>query len=98
MESRLTPSTKSQLNRADLLKGLGKLVGGIVLFVALIKSVTVAVAWSRGDLVPLEAIDGLWIVLLPLWIGLYMRYYSVLRADCDACRLPDERPAGRTQR
>lgn len=76
--------------RAGLVWGLGKFAGGVLLFLAIVKSVTVTVAWSRGELLPLDPADGLWIVLLPLWIGLFLRYYSVLRPECGACRLPDE--------
>lgn len=85
--------TRPGATRAELLRGLGKFAGGVLLFLAIVKSVTVTVAWSRGELAPLEASDGIWIVLLPLWVGLFLRYYSVLRPDCGACRLPDE---GRT--
>jgi len=38
--------------------------------------------------------DWFWILLLPVLIGVYLRFFSILRPDCQAC-LPDDR---RTQR
>jgi hypothetical protein len=91
------PEPRRGLTRAELAKGIGKFAGGVALFLAIVKSVGVTVAWSRGELAPLEAADGLWIVLLPLWIGVFLRYYSVLRPECGACQLPENRRAGRSQ-
>ncbi len=84
--------------RAGLVKGLAKFAGSVLLFLAIVKSVTVTVAWSHGELLPLEPADGLWIVLLPLWIGLFLRYYSVLRPECGACRPPNEGRAPKSER
>jgi hypothetical protein len=90
MDSESTREPRRGLTRAELVKGLGKFAGGVALFFATVESVTVTVAWSRGELTPLEAADGLWIVLLPLWIGLFLRYYSILRPDCGTCQLPHD--------
>jgi hypothetical protein len=91
------PPSRLGLTRTELVKGLARFAGGVALFLAIVKSVTVTVAWSRGELAPLEAGDGLWIVLLPLWIGLFLRYYSVLRPGCNACQLPEDGRADRPQ-
>lgn len=80
--------------RAQRVKGLGRFAGAVLLFLAIVESASVTVAWSRGELEPLALADGLWIVLLPLWIALFLRYYSVLRPDCSACQAPDRDRTG----
>jgi hypothetical protein len=97
MDKESTAQSRRGLARVDLIKGLGKFAGGVALFLAIVKSVGVTVAWSRDELAPLEATDGMWIVLLPLWIAIFLRYYSVLRPDCDACQLPEDGRASRRQ-
>jgi hypothetical protein len=42
-------------------------------------------AWTRGEMGPFTFWDGFWILLLPVLIGIYLRYFSVFRKDCPAC-------------
>jgi hypothetical protein len=51
------------------------------------QSVTVAVAWWTGELSAPDPLDWLWIALLPLLIGVYLRYFSVVGCGVDGCRL-----------
>lgn len=66
---------------------------GVLLFVALVQSGTVALAWWRGELAEMGAREWFWLLLLPVLVALYLRYFSILRADCDAC-LPDDARRG----
>ncbi len=88
METTPQPVPRRGLTRAALFKGALRFAGGIALFLATVHSLSLAVAWWRGELKPLDAADGLWIVLLPLWIALFLRYYSILRPECGACAPP----------
>jgi len=70
------------------------LIAGALLFLAVIQSLTVTVSWWRNELHAMRAMDWFWILLLPVLIGVYLRFFSIFRPDCQAC-LPDDR---RTQR
>lgn len=60
-----------------------------MLFVfALIESVKVFVSWWRNELAEPNLVDWFWIGLLPVLIGIYLRFFSVFRPDCQACVLP----------
>jgi len=65
------------------------LMAGALLFLAMIQSLTVTVAWWRNELPAIRADDWFWILLLPLLIMAYLRFFSVFRPDCRAC-LPDD--------
>jgi len=67
------------------------LIAGALLFLGLIQSLTVTVAWWRHELPELRADDWFWILLLPVLIGVYLRFFSIFRPDCRAC-LPQDRP------
>jgi hypothetical protein len=95
MDREFTRRSRQILTRAELAKALCKFAGGVALFLVALKSITLAVGWSRGELQPLEVSDGLWIALLPLWIALFLRYYSVLRPACGAGQPPDDAPTGK---
>ena len=56
---------------------------------ALVQSVTVAVDWWQGRLARVELWEWLWLALLPILIGIWLRYFSVFRPGCRACALPD---------
>jgi hypothetical protein len=58
---------------------------------ALIESVKVFVAWWRNELVEPDLIDWFCIGLLPVLIGIYLRFFSVFRPDCQACVLPADK-------
>ncbi|MDH3513419.1 MAG: hypothetical protein OEM83_00925 [Gammaproteobacteria bacterium] len=67
---------------------------GMAFAYSLMRSVTITVAWWKGDL---EAgpWEGLWIGLLPVWLFVYFRYYSIFRPGCRACLPPDDHAAPR---
>jgi H+/Cl- antiporter ClcA len=67
-------------------------LAGALLLLALVQALTVTVAWWRNELPEPQAADWFWIVLLPVLIAIYLRYFSVFRSDCRAC-LPENRPA-----
>jgi hypothetical protein len=67
------------------------LIAGALLFLGLIQSLTITVAWRRHELPDLTAVDWVWILLLPVLIGIYLRFFSIFRPDCHAC-LPENRP------
>lgn len=51
----------------------------------LLDSLVTAVRWWRGELGAPTAFDWIEIALLPLLILVYLRYFSVLRPDCQVC-------------
>ena len=60
---------------------------------AFLKSVIVTVAWLKGELAA-GPWEWLWIGLLPVWVFVYFRYYSVFRPECRACLLPEDESTG----
>lgn len=52
------------------------------------QSIMVTVAWWNGR-VPAGLWEWLWIGLLPVWVFVYFRYYSVFRPGCRACLPPE---------
>jgi len=62
-----------------------KLALGVALFVACAQAGTVALAWWRGELAQPTVGEWLWIAALPVLVGAYLRFFSVLRPGCDAC-------------
>jgi len=76
-------------------RGVAKFAFGVLLFVALAQAGTVALAWWRGELAQPGVADALWLLSLPVLVGVYLRWFSVLRADCTACTADDDaRPGG----
>ena len=73
------------------------LIAGALLFLAVIQSLTVTVAWWRNELQAMHAADWFWILLLPILIGIYLRFFSILRPDCRTC-LSDDRGTQRGPR
>lgn len=65
-------------------------IAGALLFLAVIQSLTVTVAWWRNELPETRATDWFWILMLPVLIGIYFRFFSIFRPDCRAC-LPEDR-------
>jgi hypothetical protein len=65
------------------------LSGAALLFLALLQAVTVTVAWWRNELTEVGAGEWFWILLLPVLVGIYLRFFSILRPDCHAC-LPND--------
>jgi hypothetical protein len=77
-------ATRHPLIRASL-----GLIAGVALLLAFIRSVSITVAWWGNELPETRAIDWFWILMLPVLIGIYLRYFSVFRPDCRACSLED---------
>ncbi|MDD3517611.1 MAG: hypothetical protein PHQ14_04620 [Chromatiales bacterium] len=71
---------KQALVRAGLL---------MALLLCLFQSVMVTVAWWQGRLYP-DLFDWLWIAALPVLVGVYLRYFSVL--GCRQCQPADDLP------
>lgn len=53
---------------------------------ALFQSVTVTVAWWTGELARPGLWEWLWIGLLPVLVGAYLRYFSVVGCTSCDCR------------
>ncbi len=64
---------------------------GVALFFLFLQSLTATLAWWRGELVRPDAWDWLWIGLLPVCLFVYIRYFSIFRAECRACEPPVDR-------
>ena len=83
--------------RHPVLRVVLGLIAGALLFLAVIQSLTVTVAWWRNELQAMHAADWFWILLLPVLIGIYFRCFSIFRPDCRAC-LPEARRTPRGPR
>ena len=77
----------------------GMLFKSVVFFVlsmafvlGLFQSVMVTAAWWNGELAAGPR-EWLWIGLLPVWLFVFFRYYSVFRPGCRACQPPDDGPS-----
>ena len=68
--------------------GRGRLLGRTALaaafFVAFLESVTVTAGWWQGTR-EMRPWDWLWVAALPALVGIYLRWFSVLRPGCDRC-------------
>jgi hypothetical protein len=80
--------------RQPVWRGVAKFALGVLLFVALAQAGTVALAWWRGELAQPGVADALWLLSLPVLVGVYLRWFSVLRPDCTACASDDRRRPG----
>jgi len=86
----MQPAKKNQIVRHHaVLRAVLWLMAGVLLFLALVQSLAVTVAWWRDELQTMRATDWFWILLLPFLIGIYLRFFSIFRPDCRAC-LPDD--------
>ena len=56
---------------------------------SLIQSLQVAVAWWHDRLPVTGLREWFWLLQLPVLIGIYLRYFSIFRPDCQACQLPE---------
>lgn len=61
---------------------------GMVFAFCFLKSITITVGWWNGELTAGPR-EWLWIGLLPVWLFVFFRYYSIFRPGCRGC-LPDE--------
>jgi hypothetical protein len=57
----------------------------MVFAMALFQSVTVTVAWWSGELRQPRVWDWTWIGALPVLVGAYLRYFSILGCDPSRC-------------
>ena len=62
----------------------------MVFVLCLFQSVIVTVAWWNGELTAGPR-EWLWIGLLPVWLFVYFRYYSIFRPGCRACLPPEQK-------
>jgi hypothetical protein len=58
----------------------------------ILQSITVTVAWWKGEQTA-GLWEWLWIGLLPVWLFIFFRYYSIFRPGCRACRPPEDKSA-----
>ena len=69
-----------------------KLLFAFVLWMAFslsfLQSITVTVGWWNGEL-HAGLWEWLWIGLLPVWIVVFFRYYSIFRPGCRTCLPPE---------
>lgn len=77
--------------RSPIARALLPLAAFMAFGFALVQSITVAVDWWQGRLVQAGWWEWLWLALLPVLIGIWLRYFSIFRPGCRACALPDER-------
>ena len=65
----------------------GRLALAAAFFFAFLQSVTVTTEWWQGTRA-MQAWDWLWVASLPVLIGIYLRWFSVLRPGCGKCAPP----------
>ena len=74
-----------------------KLVVAFVLWMvfafSFLQSITVTVVWWKGEQAT-GCWEWLWIGLLPVWVFVYFRYYSIFRPGCRACLPPEDKSTG----
>lgn len=70
----------------------GGLLLAVVVMLGVIEGARVIQAWSLEGRRP-EGLAWLSLGLLPVWVWVYLRYFSIFRRDCDACA-----PAGEQRR
>lgn len=58
----------------------------------LIESLHVAVDWWQGRLANPGWREMFWLLLLPVLLVIFVRYFSIFRPGCRACALPVTRP------
>jgi len=75
----------SELKRALLKPLLLVMVLGLI-----VAAVKVAAGWWHGELLLAEDFNWLWLVLLPLLLAVWWRYFSVFGCKEPGCLLPDE--------
>lgn len=62
----------------------------LLLLMLLFYSVSVTVAWWRGDIVLTTDWNWFWVGLLPVLIVLWWRYFSIFGCKNPACLLPED--------
>jgi hypothetical protein len=58
-------------------------------FFAFLHSVTLTAEWWQGSR-EMQPSDRLWVAALPILVGVYLRFFSVLRPECDRCAPPGD--------
>lgn len=66
------------------------MIAGVALFFLFLQSLTTTLAWWRGTLAQPDVWDWLWIGFMPVCLFVYIRYFSIFRAECRACEPPAE--------
>lgn len=80
--------------RAMWLKLLVAFVLWMVFAFSFLQSITITVAWWKDELAA-GAWEWLWIGLLPVWVFVFFRYYSIFRPGCHACLPPEDHTSAR---
>jgi hypothetical protein len=62
---------------------------------ALVESLHTAVDWWQGRLAEPELREWFWLLLLPLLIAVYLRFFSIFNPGCRACQPPPDEPPRR---
>jgi hypothetical protein len=62
----------------------------MVLLMLLFYSVSVTVAWWRGEIALTSGGNWCWVGLLPILIGVWWRYFSIFGCKDPACLLPQD--------
>lgn len=60
----------------------------VVLLGLLVASLKVAVGWWRGELSPADDGNWLWLVLFPVLLAVWWRYFSIFGCKEPNCLLP----------
>jgi hypothetical protein len=63
----------------------------VVVLGLLVVCVKVATGWWRGELVLADDLNWFWLLLFPLVLWVWWRYFSVFGCEQPACLLPEER-------
>jgi hypothetical protein len=59
--------------------GAGAVLAGIILAAHAMQE------WRDAGWRSLDAWEWFWLTLLPVWLYIFFRYYSIFRQDCHAC-------------
>jgi len=69
-----------------LVRALGWFAAWMLFGFALIESVHVAIDWWHGRIETLGLREGFWLLMLPVLVTAYLRYFSIFNPDCQRCR------------
>jgi hypothetical protein len=86
-------NTAKQPVKRTVWRALALSVFWMVFGFTLIQSLTVAVAWWQGGFRSLDFPEAVWVVLFPVLVFVYIRYFSVFRPGCATCGTPTEKSA-----
>jgi len=79
----------SHIAGRPIVRAMVWLVALMLLGFCMIQSLQVAVEWWYDRLPAPGLREWIWLLLLPVLVGIYLRYFSIFRPDCQACQLPE---------